>query len=115
MRIERVEALIKHAISNILLQDISDPRIGFVTITRVDASKDLKIAKVYYSIFGSDEEKKQTKKGLESATSHMRKIIGAQLKLKFTPEIRFFIDDSPSKAFEIERLLDDITKGDKEE
>lgn len=108
MRVEKVEALIKHAISDILLHEISDPRIGFVTITKVLVAKDLKTAKVYYSIFGSDDENKKTQEGLKSATGYIKKIIGQNLKLRFTPEIIFFLDDSPAKAIEMDKLFEKL-------
>lgn len=108
MRIEKVEASIKHAISDILLHEISDPRIGFATITGVSITKDLKIAKVYYSVLGSDEEKKKTGEGLESATGYIKKIIGQSLKLRFTPEIIFFLDDSPARAIEMDKLFEKL-------
>jgi ribosome-binding factor A len=111
MRIQRVEALIKHEISNILLHKIADPRIGFATITRVEVSKDIKFAKVYYSVLGTEEERESTKEGLKSAIGFIKKIIGQRLKLKFTPEITFIVDDSPRKSIEINHLLDDLKKG----
>lgn len=108
MRIEKVEALIKHAISDMLLQEISDPRIGFATITNASLTKDLKIAKVYYSVLGSEEEKKKTAEGLKSAVGYIKKIIAQNLKLRFTPEIIFIADDSPEKAIEMDKLFEKL-------
>lgn len=108
MRTQRVESLIKQEISRILLRELSDPRIGFATITRVEVSKDIKFAKIYYSVLGSEEEKKKTQIGLKSATGFIKKIIGERLKLRFTPEIVFEPDEALSKSLEVNRLLDEL-------
>lgn len=110
MRIKRVETLIKHEISNILLHEISDPRMGFVTITKVEVSKDIKFAKVYYSVFGTEDQIKKTGEGLRSATGYIKKIIGQRLELRFTPQIIFLLDDSVSKSMKMDRLLEDLKK-----
>lgn len=108
MRTQRIESLIKQEVSKILLRELSDPRIGFATITRVEVSKDIKFAKIYYSVLGSEEEKKKTQLGLKSATGFIKKIIGEKLKLRFTPEIVFKPDEALSKSLEVNRLLDEL-------
>ncbi len=108
MRIKRVETLIKHEISNILLHEISDPRICFITIIRVEVSKDIKFAKVYYSVFGTEAQIKKTGEGLKSATGYIKRTIGQRLELKFIPQIIFLLDDSARKSMKMNRLLEDL-------
>lgn len=110
MRISKVESLIKQHIADMLLHEIADPRIGFATITRVEVSKDLKFAKVYYSVLGSEEQKKQTKEGIDSAARFIQKTVASRLDTKFTPQLRFFLDKSPEKAIEIEQLFKKIKR-----
>ena len=110
MRIQRIETLIKHEVSSILLHDISDPRLGFITITKVAVSRDVKFADVYYSVFGSREERKKSDKGLESATGFIKKIISRKLELRFTPQIIFLLDDLIDEERKVDRLLQDLKK-----
>lgn len=92
-RVDKVKEALKEEISCILHDEINDPRIGFVTITRAEVTPDLRIAKVYYSVM-EPNKKTKTGEGLKSATGYIRKLIGERLKLRFTPEISFVFDDS---------------------
>jgi len=103
-RADRVGELLRDEISGILRKKINDPRIGFVSITRVDVTDDLKHARVYVSIFEDEEKKKTTMKGLESAKRFIMNMIAPSLDLKFLPEITFKQDNSienASRVFEI--------------
>ena len=95
-------------ISEILLKDLKDPRIGFVTITKVAVSDDLRQAKVYYSVFGGEKEKGDSFQGLESATGYIKRELGRRMRLKYMPEITFLFDDSLEYGAHIEELLRDV-------
>jgi ribosome-binding factor A len=121
-RTEKVAQAIKKEIGKIVHDELSDPRLGFVTIMRVDITKDLRIAKVYFSVMGSPEQKDKVKEAIESASGHIRRLIGERLRLRFVPEIIFRQDDSVEYSFDmakkIERIKDELKKGpclDKEE
>ena len=94
-----------------LFGEIHDPRIGFVTITKAQVSKDLRQAKVYFSMIGNDEEKEKTMEGLQSASGYMRREIGKRLKLRYFPEITFKFDDSLEYASRIEKIIKEIKSG----
>jgi ribosome-binding factor A len=107
-RSEKVAEAIQKIVSELILRGLKDPRIGFVTITGVKMTDDLSIGKVYYSVVGSEEEKKESHAGLKSAAGFIRKEVGAQLKLRHVPEIHFKFDDTLERANNIERLLRQI-------
>ena len=102
-RIDRLNSLIRKEISEIVLYKIKDPRIGFITITKVSVTRDLKYAKVYISIFDKDEE--EVKEGLESAKKYIKSILGKRLKIKYIPELTFIIDDSLKEGDRILKLI----------
>ena len=93
---------------NLILQEIKDPRIGFITITEVVVSKDLHSARVFFSTLGDKIEKEKTLKGLQSAASYLRTQLAHNLTLKFTPELHFFFDDSFERAEHITKLLSEL-------
>jgi ribosome-binding factor A len=107
-RLTRVGEAIRAELGQMLLRDIKDPRIGFVTITEVVMSADLKHAKVYFSHMGTEEELAESHQGLSKASGFMRRELGRRLKLKFAPEIRFFHDDSLETGARISKLLKEI-------
>ncbi len=108
-RIARVADLLKKEISKIILKEIKDPRIGFITLTNVNLSRDLKHAKVYFSIFEeSKTKKKETQTALRKAAGFIRFRIFKNLRLKSSPEIEFLLDESFQKADRIEKALKDI-------
>jgi ribosome-binding factor A len=107
-RSEKVGDLIRKEISQILLEGLKDPRIGFVTITKVSLSDDLRIAKVYYSVFGGEREREESYEGLESATGYIKRELGRRVRLKYMPEITFLFDDSLEYGAHIEELLRDV-------
>lgn len=107
-RKQRVAQQIKEEISNIIHDKIKDPRIGFVTITKVDLTNDLRSAKIFYSVLGEDDKKKQAKMGIESALKYIRKLLGDNLKLRYTPEIIFKIDNSAEYNIHMGKIFDQI-------
>jgi ribosome-binding factor A len=104
-RAEKVGDQIREVISEILLQELKDPRIGFVTITKVAVSDDLRAARVYYSVFGDAQQKEASYQGLESATGYIKRELGRRMRLKYMPEITFLFDDSLEYGEHIEELL----------
>lgn len=109
-RVERVTQAIKRELSNIIHDELKDPRIGFVTLTRVELTKDLRIAKIYYSVLGSDKEKKNSSIALESAKGFMRRLIGERIDLRFIPELIFKEDRSIEYSIYIEQELEKLKK-----
>jgi len=106
-RIERVNETIKEILSELLLVQIKDPRVGMVTITSVRVSSDFSTAKVYYTVMGDEDRRIDTERGLKSAKNFMRKIVADELKLRSAPDLRFEYDDSLDRAMRIEKALKD--------
>jgi ribosome-binding factor A len=107
-RSEKVADLIHKEISEMLVRAIKDPRIGFVTITRVTVSEDYRSAKVYFSVAGTVEERERSMKGLNSAKGYVRKELGRRIRLRYTPEIIFKFDPSIEYAIHIGKVIRDI-------
>lgn len=101
----KVADLIQREISEMLLKTLKDPRIGFVTITRVAVSEDCRLAKVYFSVTGTLAERKRSTEGLNSAKGYVRKELGRRMRLKYTPEIMFQFDPSIEYAIHIGEVL----------
>jgi len=95
-------------VSELLVKGLKDPRIGFVTITGVKLTDDLHLATVYFSVIGSDEEKKATEQGLNSARGYIRKELGKNLRMRYIPDIVFRYDVSVEYGSRIESLLKEI-------
>jgi ribosome-binding factor A len=104
-RSERLGELLLAEISELVVRDLKDPRLGFVTFTRVELSDDLRHAKVFASILGSEPEKARTLQGLASATGYIRRHLGRILRLRYTPELTFLIDASMEHGAKIAQLL----------
>ncbi len=112
VREEKVNTELKRELS-VLLRDIKDPRIPVMTsVMKTEVTKDLKFAKIYVSVMGNQEEKKNALKGLKSASSFLRREISRRLNLRITPELNFVIDDSIEYG---NHILDVINKISKEE
>ena len=108
-RSERVGELLTEVIADVLREDIRDPRVSAVTITAAKVTKDLRQARIYFTILGGASENKDTVlAGLKSALGFIRARIGKQLKLRFVPALEFFYDDSVDEAERIEKLLRQI-------
>lgn len=110
MRMDKVNELIKRELGNmILFGDINDPRVSLVTIMSVDVSKDLRYANVKFSVLKDDPKMiKNATEGLESCRGFIRKLIGPRLKLRYTPEIRFYFDKGVQYAAQIDMTLAEI-------
>ena len=110
LRKKRVAQRIKEEISNIIHDKIKDPRIGFLTITKTELSNDLRIAKVFYSVLGEDDKKKDAREGLKSAAKYIRKLLGNMVELRYTPDIIFKLDTSSEYDLQIGKIFDEIEK-----
>ena len=104
-RSEKVADLIQEEVSEMLLKTLKDPRIGFVTITRVAVSEDCRLAKVYFSVTGTLAERKRSTEGLNSAKGYVRRELGRRMRLKYTPEITFQFDPSIEYAIHIGEVM----------
>lgn len=105
LRIEKLQELIKQEVGKMLLNDIKDPRIGFVTVTDVEMTGDLREAKIFVSVMGNSEQIKNSLEGLNSALGFIRREIGKRIRLRFTPEISFALDTSLDYGEKIQKLL----------
>jgi ribosome-binding factor A len=84
---------------------LKDPRVGFVTVTGVRVTPDLRRARVFYTVLGDERAKSGTRAALRSARSHLRASLGSQVRMKFTPELEFIEDDAPDRAERVEEIL----------
>jgi ribosome-binding factor A len=109
-RSDKVADLIHKEISEMLVRTVKDPRIGFVTITRVAVSEDCRSAKVYFSVTGTQEERERSMKGLNSAKGYVRKELGRRIRLRYTPEIIFKFDPSIEYAIHIGEVIRHLKK-----
>ncbi|MFA4889308.1 MAG: 30S ribosome-binding factor RbfA [Candidatus Omnitrophota bacterium] len=107
-RYEKIAEEIRKEASLIIHDELNDPRLGFVTVTRVEMAKDLRFGKIFYSVLGSDADYKRTKKALDSALGFIRKLISERVNLKFAPEIAFCEDRSSEYGVRIEEVLNQI-------
>ena len=110
-RSQRLGELILAEISDLVTRELKDPRVGFVTFTRVELSDDLRHAKVFVSRIGAEPEKARTLQGLSSATGYIRRHLGRALHLRYTPQISFLLDDSLEHGAKIAQLLRQLHAG----
>lgn len=106
-RMRRVNEALKEILSDAVSVELKDPRIGFVTITAVQTTSDLRHAKVFYSVLGKDVQKDATLQGLRSAEGFLQGIINEELHLKRTPALQFIYDESVDQGMKIEAMLRD--------
>lgn len=110
VRVNRVGEQIKKELGLLIQRELKDPRIGFVTITGVEVSGDLSQAKVFITVYGNDEVKSSTLKGLEKAKGFLRGEVGKRIALRHTPELIFKMDESVEYGSRIETLLSNLNK-----
>lgn len=114
-RQHRVEEQVKRILGEILRLGANDPRIGFVSVLRVEAAGDLKSARVYVSVLGEEKDIRQTMEGLKSARSYFQRELGARMSSRYTPVISFSIDPAIEIDARIDRLLEAAREGEGEE
>mgnify|MGYP001146898814 FL=1 len=105
----RVNAEVQHELSNIIRNEIKDPRISTMTsVVAVDVTPDLKYAKAYISVLGSREEQEDTIKGLKNAEGYIRRQLAASINLRNTPQITFVLDQSIEYGVNMSKLIDEV-------
>jgi ribosome-binding factor A len=109
-RIARLRELFKEETSAILQRNMRDPRIGFVSVTDVELSPDLRHARIFVSVYGDAEAKARTMEGLRSAEGFVRTELAHRIRLRYTPEVSFRIDESIEQGDRVNRLLRQVTK-----
>lgn len=107
-RQKRVGQLLRQEISDMILREIKDPRVAFVSVTSVDLTADLRRAKVHVSVLGSESKRKSSIAGLRSAAGYIRRELGHRLRLKYVPEISIVYDDSIEEGSRILALIDSV-------
>ncbi len=110
-RMRKVNELLKELVAEAVL-DLKDPGLGFVTITDVDTSPDLRHAIVFYSVLGTDEEVEASGEALTRAAPRIQAVVGRQIRMKFTPKMEFRIDPSIGEGLKIDRLLHELEEED---
>lgn len=106
-RMRRVNEAVREVVSARIAEGLRDPRIGFVTVTAVETSPDLRHARVFVSVLGSDQERAATLAGLGSAHGVLQQAVATELRLKRTPSLQFVFDESIDRGMRITELLDD--------
>jgi ribosome-binding factor A len=107
-RSQKVADVLHKEISDILQMEIKDPGIGFVTVTGVEVSKDIRNAKVYISVLGEKKQKQESLKALERARTYIQNLLGERVRLRFLPILRFYLDESYEYGSRIDALLDKL-------
>lgn len=111
-RTERLNDVIREEISDLLRREVKDPRLekNFFTITHVETSSDLRHAKVYVSVMGPDEEKKETLKGLEAAAGFLRRQLRDRLTMRRVPDLSFYLDESIERGGRVLELIREVSE-----
>lgn len=106
-RMRRVNEVIREVIGDAIASELEDPRIGFVTVTSVDTSPDLRSARVFVSVLGDASEQERSLAGLNASHGLLQARIAAEMRIKYTPTLTFRHDDGPERAVRLSKLLDD--------
>ena len=109
-RPERVGEQIRQELSQILSQQVHDPGIGFLTLSRVKVTADLQLARVLYTVIGDEKQRKETQKALDRALPFLRRQIASRMRLRRVPELQFFYDQSVEHQDRIEQILIDLKR-----
>jgi len=107
-RHDKVSEALRREIGSIIQEELKDPRLGFITITRVELTQDLRYAKVFFSVLGKEEERQKTKEALDCALGFIRCLIAERIRLRFVPEISFYEDRSVEYSIRIQEALNEI-------
>ncbi len=113
-RQQQVSEFLREEISDIMLRELNDPRLGFVSLTRVEVSPDLRVARVFVSVLGSDEEFQNAVKALNGASGFIRHLLKPRMRVRHIPELTFLADHSMRHAEEIARTLRAIREEDED-
>src|SRR2546426_11794006 len=107
-RMRRVDEAIRQVIGDAVAGEVKDPRVGFVTVTDVRTSADLRHARVYVSVLGDAEQRRASLEGLRSAHGFLQARVAGELRLKRTPMLEFSYDDTTDRAMRVDALIDEI-------
>ena len=111
----RINEEVHRELAEILRNDVKDPRIApMVSVTEVEVAPDLKTCKVWVTVMGNDEDRLRTQEGLKSASGYIRSTLAKELNMRYTPEIRFIMDDSIEYAINMSKKIDEVTAKDNE-
>ena len=111
----RVQEAIRQEVSNIVREQIRDPRLGFLTITGVELTNDLRYARIYFSVLGDEKAKRLALRGLNSAKGYIKGLLGDRIKLRYMPDIEFKIDETLERTQHIYDLFEKIKKEKKDD
>ena len=107
-RMRRVDEAIRVVLSDAIAKDLKDPRVGFVTVTAVKTSPDLRHARVFVSVFGDERVRSESLEGLRSAHGFLQAQLAAELRFKHTPTLEFEYDESVDRGMRISQLIEDV-------
>ncbi len=113
-RMRRVDEAVREVLSE-GLTELKDPRIGFVTVTGVRTSRDLRHATVYVSVLGSGRKREATMRGLESSAGHLQSRLNSELHLKRTPQLTFEYDPTVERGVRLSKMIDELTPDDRDD
>ena len=105
VRVEKIQELMKQEVSKIIQNDLKNPQVGFVTVTQVEVTNDLRHAKIWFSLYGTEEEQKRTLQALNKSLGFIRSEIGKRIRLKFVPEMVLMTDSSLEYSNHIQKIL----------
>ncbi len=104
-RRQRIGSFLREEIAGILQREVKDPRLGFISVTRVEATEDLKEARVWVSVLGTEAEQRTTLRGVTAASRHIQALLGERVRFRNTPQLRFIHDRSLERSLEISALI----------
>ena len=107
-RSDKVQELLLQEISALIQRGLKDPRIGFTTVTTVDLSSNLKHAKVYISVMGTESEQQDTIAGLTNASGFIRGSLGKNLNLRYTPALEFILDETAKRVAKLNKIINEL-------
>ncbi len=105
-RRQRISSFLRAQLAEIIARELKDPRLGFITVTRVEPTEDLREATVYISVMGTEAEQRTSMRGIEAARGHIQSLLGARIHFRNTPELHFIHDESIRKSMEMNSLLE---------
>ncbi|HPS58283.1 MAG TPA: 30S ribosome-binding factor RbfA [Spirochaetota bacterium] len=108
-RKDRLEELIRRIVSEIIMRELKDPRIGFVTVTGVELSKDYAEAKIGISILGNSTEVRKGMEGIRSSSGYVQKLLGRELKIRTLPKVYFYLDKSVEEAVDMVNKIENLS------
>jgi ribosome-binding factor A len=110
-RMRRVDEAMREVLSDAITSEIKDPRVGFITVTAVETSPDLRHARVFVSVLGDDRVRRRSMDGLESAHGYLQRRVASELRLKNTPTLQFLYDDTADRGLRINEILSEQEGG----